>query len=171
MKKKILRITCFFLCVGLLSYLIIIKDTKTKYLSTEETLETNSFKPLSPNVKDFTKEYNNESGEIILTKALSKRGGSYLNQNYTEYLDSENIGGYSIVPLSTSSAPALFGSSINYPSRFDLRNVDGMNFVTPNKNQGSEDLCWAYATASLLETHDLMVKNKSYDSTAVLFSC
>lgn len=170
MKKKILRITCFFLCVGLLSYLIIIKDTKTKYLSTEETLETNSFKSLSPNVKDFTKEYNNESGEIILTKALSKRGGSYLNQNYTEYLDSENIGGYSIVPLSTSSAPALFGSSINYPSRFDLRNVDGMNFVTPNKNQGSEDLCWAYATASLLETHDLMVKNKSYDSTAVLFS-
>ena len=56
------------------------------------------------------------------------------------------------------------------PSKFDLRNVNGKNYVTPNKNQGKEGLCWAYATASLLETHDLIAKSKSYDSSATLFS-
>ena len=39
-----------------------------------------------------------------------------------------------------------------FPATFDLRDVDGMNFVTPVKDQGMTGTCWAHATMAASET-------------------
>ncbi len=154
------------------------KSEPKKQLTIDEVLEEDSYKNLSFNAKEFIKEYYEETGEILLTKDLAKPGEEYLNPDYIEYLDSDTKENYYLVPSITvydstklvNKGLASLGNGEVYPSSYDLRNVDGKNYVTPNKNQGSEGLCWAYSTASLLETHDLMTKDKNYDSDSVLIS-
>lgn len=48
----------------------------------------------------------------------------------------------------------VFGSS-NLPEKFDLRNVDGKNYVTPIKSQ-SGGTCWTHATMAAIEGNMLM---------------
>lgn len=142
----------------------------SKELTIDEILETKAYSYLSPRVKEYIKEYYEETGKVLLTKEIAKNGETYLNPSYIEYLDSDKKEEYTVIPTSVAYNPKLATSTVNYPSSYDLRSVDGKNFVTPNKDQGDEGLCWAYATASLLETHDLISKNKSYDSSAIRLS-
>lgn len=46
---------------------------------------------------------------------------------------------------------------------FDLRNVNGKNYVTPVKNQYQTGLCWAFATASIIESNYLINNNEQLD--------
>jgi len=56
-------------------------------------------------------------------------------------------------------------------SSFDLRNVNGQNYTTPVKNQGTEGNCWAFAPIAALESHLLKTENKSYEfSTNIDYS-
>ena len=141
-----------------------------KELTIDEILETKAYSYLSPRVKEYIKEYYEETGKVLLTKELAKNGETYLNPSYIDYLDSDKQDEYGVIPSVTAYTPKLVSSGETFPAKFDLRSVDGKNFVTPNKNQGDEGLCWAYATTSLLETHDLITKNKSYDSSAIRLS-
>ena len=52
--------------------------------------------------------------------------------------------------------PLLKSDSL--PTYFDLRDVEGKNYVSAIKNQGSLALCWAYAATSVLESN-LMLRN------------
>ena len=40
----------------------------------------------------------------------------------------------------------------DHPRKFDLRDVDGVNYVTPVKSQGGWGLCWGFAAISACET-------------------
>lgn len=40
----------------------------------------------------------------------------------------------------------------NYPCRFDLRNVDGKNCVTPVKLQKPVGTCWSFSAVAAAET-------------------
>ena len=169
MKKK------FFYGIILVSLLIIggfgiSLCLSHKELTIDEILETKAYSYLSPRVKEYIKEYYEETGNVLLTQELAKNGEAYLNPSYIEYLDSDNQDRYGVVPSVTAYTPKLVSSGNTYPASFDLRNFNNKNFVTPNKDQGREGLCWAYATASLLETHDLISKDKSYDSSAIRIS-
>ena len=43
----------------------------------------------------------------------------------------------------------------NVPAKYDLRNVNGMNYVTPVKYQGEFQSCWAFAANAAAETNIL----------------
>ena len=48
-----------------------------------------------------------------------------------------------------------------FPEAFDLRNVDGVNYVTPVKSQGPWLTCWGFAAAAACETSILYeLRNK-----------
>ncbi|MDO4443774.1 MAG: C1 family peptidase, partial [Slackia sp.] len=52
------------------------------------------------------------------------------------------------------------------PSRFDLRDVDGVSYVTPVKNQNPWGSCWAFSTLSALESNLIMQGAASADPAA-----
>ena len=51
---------------------------------------------------------------------------------------------------------------LQFPSRYDLRNVSGYNYTSPPKNQFWA-ACWAFATVGTLESNMMMHNgNSSY---------
>ena len=57
-----------------------------------------------------------------------------------------------------------------FPVTFDLRDVNGVNYITPTSDQGNEGICWAYASASLIETKKLIEENKGYNKNTLRIS-
>ena len=45
------------------------------------------------------------------------------------------------------------------PEEFDWRNVDGKNFVSPIRNQGSCGSCYAFATMAMFEARVRVLSN------------
>ena len=50
------------------------------------------------------------------------------------------------------AAPVMKAAESQYPSKFDLRNVDGKNYVTPVKLQNPFGTCWGFAAICAAET-------------------
>ena len=174
MKKK-----CLIILFSII-LLLVVKFSNVSFgfitnITIDEILETKNYSYLSPKVKEFIKYHYEKTGEIFYTEKNAKTGEAYLNPSYIEYLDSTDKSGYNVIPpvttytinikkIDNSNNRSVAKAGETLPESFDLRSYNGKNFVTPNKNQGSEGLCWAYSTVSLLETHDLIAKNKSYNS-------
>lgn len=69
----------------------------------------------------------------------------------------------------TAPVPELEGA----PYTIDWRNVGGISYVSPVKNQGSCGSCWAFATTALLESQ-VMISNGGMPidlSEQILLSC
>lgn len=60
--------------------------------------------------------------------------------------------------------------SDNMPSYFDLRNVDGNNYLTPLKNQQSTGICWAFTSMEQTESLVMFNTGTPYSSTTTLLS-
>ena len=60
--------------------------------------------------------------------------------------------------IKTVGAPLI--SNASTVTKFDLRNVNGKNYITPVKNQYKTGLCWAFATASSIESNYLINSQK-----------
>ena len=59
----------------------------------------------------------------------------------------------------------------NLPTSFDLRDVNGGNYITPLKTQGSLGLCWAFATVEQVESLLMVTSETPYDEeTTEVFS-
>ena len=56
--------------------------------------------------------------------------------------------------IKTVGAPLITDAANT--AKFDLRDVNGKNYITPVKNQYQTGLCWAHATASSIESSYLM---------------
>ena len=55
----------------------------------------------------------------------------------------------------------LSKSDLNLPSKYDLRDVDGTNYMTPVKNQKNYFLCWAFSSTTSFES---VLKKSGYVS-------
>ncbi len=142
-----------------------------KEINIEEVLRTDAYSYLPAEAKDYIRKVYNETGKILLTEKNKEDYKDYLNPEFIKYLQDKKD--YSVIPNDTRVDFVYDGStggSEDLPRYFDLRNVDGKNFVTPFKNQGAEGLCWDYATNAHLESFLLQKANKSYDETAVILS-
>ncbi len=173
--KKIIPIIMLFLVICVISYSVHYHNTKNNpeklvKISIEEVLKTEPYNYLSAKAKDYIRDVYYEKGYILLTEKNKEKDKEYLNPEFIKYLESDQ--NYAIIPRETivDYVPIKSVGDGNYPAKYDLRNVDGKNFVTPFKNQGQEGLCWDFATNAHLESHLLVKNNKSYDSTATILS-
>lgn len=77
----------------------------------------------------------------------------------------------------TEDGPNVFKGGVGaVPTKFDWRNKDGKNFVTPVKYQGDCGACWAFASVGALESKYLIQLNKPYNnmldlSEQIMISC
>lgn len=162
MKKNI---GSFLICLVFIGFGFGIIKREQKLNDINYLLETKSYSYLSSNVKEYIKNYYEETGDILLTEKNKKTNEPYLNDDFISYLDSDSKEDYEVIPSSTVVdfvAPAEAPLE-NYPSSYDLRDVNGNNYVTSVKNQGSEGLCWAYAINSYLESMFLISTGEVYD--------
>ena len=174
-KRNKIIITCliiFFTIVSLVTIKIYEEKNNINYI-----LKKSSYSYLPLEAQNYIKEVYEETGDLILTEKNKVPKLPYLNPEYVEYLslslDEQKevnvIPDETIVEYSYTTGTQLLNED-DIPSSFDLRNVNGMNYVTPIKNQGGLGLCWAFATNAQAESLLLIKNNKSYSSDAQIFS-
>ena len=142
------------------------KDIKT-------ILASESYSYLPAIVQQYIEDVYIDTGELILTEKNKGYNDYYLNPEYVDYLVAENKEDYEVIPeeLVVDYVYSNVASATDLPSYFNLNNVNGKTFVTPQKNQGSYGLCWSFATMEQAESYLLVKQNKTYTNGAIkLFS-
>ena len=96
-------------------------------------LKTQEYSYLPVEAKNYIKKVYEESSEIILTEKNKKSNLPYLNPEYISYLqmsDSQKEK-LQVIPTATvlDYSDKLEGISSELPSQYDLRNVNGKNYV------------------------------------------
>jgi len=170
-KNKILILsTVLFLFVLIISIIIPKLLFKTNI---EKVLETISYSYLPKEAKNYIKEVYEESGEIILTEKNKKENLPYLNPKYVVYLslsEEEKKEVYDIPESYTIDYVYESNATSTLPSKYDLRDVDGNNYITPMQNQGNLGLCWSFSTIEQVESYLMLKSKKSYNSATERFS-
>ena len=179
MKKNVKRIIPILILIPVICTLLFtaifhnkknISNSLVK-VNIEEILKTEAYSYLPEEAKNYIRDVYSETGQILPTEKNKIGNQSYLNPEYVDYLTDEEKY-QTIIPKSTRFDFVPVGSTggEDLPESFDLRNVDGKNYVTPFKNQGSEGLCWDFAATAHLESFLLYKANKEYDENAEIFS-
>lgn len=168
MKKKM-----FGFCFGLF-FIFLILFISYKEKNIDEILSSSSYSYLPLEAKNYIKSVYEETGTLILTEKNKKENEPYLNPAYAEYLsyDDEEKSSFGSIPISliTDYYETESNSSDSLPSSYDLRDVDGKNYVTPVRNQGNLGICWAFASAGSAESYLLKKNDESYDASSLLIS-
>lgn len=148
MKKTISKI----LILVLLFSIIEVKAINS--FDIEDKLKTAEYSYLSEKVKDFIRKHYNETGELLLTEKNKENGKAYLNPDYIEYLDGKGISSTGYIPNVLKfnyNNKAIVTTASSLPKKYDSRNVNGANYVTPLKEQYGE-LCWDFSITSAIES-------------------
>ncbi len=168
-KKKIL-FALLFLIIFSISFIFTHNNDKITKL-----LKTKDYNYLPEKAKQYIKEQYEKSGYIILTEKNKQENMPYLNPHYVAYLNAsaeERAEKYNVVPSAVILDYVSGGEKNNktYPETFDLRNVDGVNYTTPNRNQSTSSLCAFFATTGTLESNLLYQSRTAYSNSALKFS-
>ena len=163
-KLTIILIVVFIVLINVFS--VPKKENITKIL------ESDSYSYLSKEAKEYVEKVYEETGEIVLTEKNKEENKPYLNPKYLAYIslseeEQEQIGD---IPEIYTVDFSIDKATEEYPSTFDLRNVNGKNYVTPLKHQQSLNLCWAFTSIEQAESYLLVQEDKSYTSTSTIFS-
>ena len=173
MKKR----TKLFLSVVLVitivfSGVFLFKNNSKQSIST--ILSNQSYAYLPAEAKEYIEKVYEETGEVVKTEKNKEDNEPYLNPKYIEYLElsDEEKEKVELIPdiyvLDYEVNKSY--STQTLPSLYDLRNVDGKNYVSSIKNQGTTEICWAFATIENVETLLMKQKSQSYSDQFQKFS-
>ena len=175
MKKR--KITIVFFSIILLILSIVYIGTMIFKKSTqniEVILNGQYYSYLPLEAKEYIKDIYEETGKVILSEKNKIVNKPYLNPDYIEYLSltDEQKKKEGVVPSPTIidyySKDSVTNNSL--PSSYDLRNVNGKNYVTPVRDQGNLGLCWTFASAGAAESYLLKTGNTTYSNSSQLIS-
>ena len=167
-RKRLLLVSISFLVlIAVLGFLFYPKKDIQDILQKEEY----SYLPVE--AQNYIEKVYEETGEVILTEKNKQENVPYMNPQYIEYLtlsdeEKEEVEEIPEVYRLDYVSEEISGASL--PTSYDLRNVNGKNFVTYSKDQDTLDLCWAFTSTEQIESLLLKNSNTSYDSNSTLFS-
>lgn len=163
--KKLILVVVLVLFVSLgifgIKYL---KDTKI-----DRVLKTESYSYLPVEAQNYIKEIYEETGEIILTEKNKIEEVPYLNPAYVEFLETGHASEYGYIPEefridhSYKNNPLEDKQGSDDTSEIEARsyyNLRDEGYITNVYDQGSEGLCWAFASSTSLESHLAIKTNK-----------
>lgn len=129
---------------------------------------------LPKEAQEYIRDVYNTTGEVMLTEKNKKEKMPYLNPIYVDYLTYNEEKKEEIDVIPDTTVIDYVGDTTKedkvIPSSYDLRNVDGKNYVSPVGNQGSLGLCWTFSTTGAAESYLLKKGDTSYNSNSTLFS-
>ena len=174
MKHSKIKIYIVVLMLVTISVIALFINNKKKLENDiDKVLMTESYAYLPAKAKNYIKNVYDGSGTIILTEKNKEINKPYLNPSYVAYLEmsEEEKKKEGVIPSPTIvdyTPNDVVGDSL--PTSYDLRNVNGKNFVTPVRDQGALGICWSFATVGALESHLLVKNNQTYNSQSQLFT-
>ena len=145
---------------------IVYNGVNKKYI--DRILSSRAYAYLPNEAKDYIKTTYESTGEVILTEKNKKENQLYLNPDYVDYLMMEESEKQDIEEIPTTlimDYVLVEGETSNeYPSYYNLSDINGKSFVTPIKNQGSLGLCWAHGAIEQAESYLLVKDGTGYES-------
>ena len=171
-KKRIfLLVTFVLLVVGVFGFMRYYNNTKI-----ERVLKTESYAYLPKAAQNYIKEIYEETGKIVLTEKNKEENQPYLNPEYVKYLENGEASEYGYIP-----EEFIVDHSYKNDVIIEKHGVDGEEtaeelsyynlrdegYITNIYDQGSEGLCWAFASSTSLESH---LAKKSNKQTMLTFS-
>lgn len=167
-KRVVLFVSIMFVLLTALVFLL--SRTTVKETDINVVLESSSYAYLPKSAKNYIKEVYEETGEVVLTEKNKKEGQPYLNPLYVSYLelDEEKQKEQGQIPVAViidfiEEKQDIYGAD-EIPDSYDLRNVNGKNYITPVRDQGRLGLCWSFATMGSFESYLLKTSNTPYNA-------
>lgn len=160
--KKIFLVFSVVLVVG--AFIIF------KYFSSnkiERVLKSESYNYLPSEAKKYVEDVYNETGEIILTEKNKVDEEPYLNPDYVEYLKNGQSSEYGHIPeiyiIDHSYKDDILAKQGDSNEKVSLSyyNLRDDGYITNVYDQGSEGLCWAFSSATSMESHLAIKSNKT----------
>ena len=172
MKRKSILFLSIFFIIGIVIYGSFTLNKNSKQ-DIETILNSKYYSYLPLEAKEYIRQHYNETGKLLLTEKNKQDNIPYLNPQYIDYLTKsvEDQKGYEYIPSETI-VDYIYGtnpSNEQLPELFDLRNVDGKNYVTPIQKQFG-GLCWAYSSTAQIESLLLKNSGQSYTDGTTIFS-
>lgn len=148
-------------CIRLTSFVtitLIFSLTLSTFPAMSTEVREGHFASLSPGFLSWQEQQKTKS---LITNNKSSSSSS-----------TEHISGYVPVPVDLShladelpreNSSPVTNNRASLPSTFDLRNVNGKNYVTSVKNQLPYGTCWAFAALGAMESNYLMNTGNTLD--------
>lgn len=171
MRKKLGALILMFIVLGCFLLQDSLLKDKKEYIDIVLKKPAYSYLPIE--AKDYIKEIYGQTGNILLSEKNKKRNKPYLNPLYVEYLTFNDAKKNELELIPSPTVTDYNSQTVEKdekPSKYDLRNVAGKNYVTPVRNQGNLGNCWTFASAGSVESYLLKTNNKSYDEKSLLIS-
>lgn len=161
-----------FILVFFVAFFLILNKEKTESVNVDKIdvlLGTDSYSYLNEEAKNYIKQVYENTGVVLLTEKNKEANKVYFNPAYANYLSltEEEKNALELIPeplISDSIGDVeKLDFATTYPATYDIRNVDGKNYVTPQKDQGDLGICWSISSIETAESYALQhIKRRSY---------